>query len=260
MSQAAGERIQQRDFISSLAKGLEVLCAFDRETPTMSTADLAAKLGISRASARRFLLTLTELGYLSKRGQRFEPTSKVLSLSSAFLASTPLAAVAQPHLEAVTRRCGESCSLGILEHDMLVFLARSQSDWILNLGLRPGSQLPAYCTAMGRVLLGAWPDSDIDRYLETVELHRFNARTVTGKGRLRRLFAEAREQGYSIVDQELEQGLRAIAVPVVQDGRTVASISISSQPGRATLRRLREEFLPALRAAASAIGGEISRR
>lgn len=253
------ESILKRDFISSLAKGLDVLRAFDRNSPELTTADLAKKLSISRASARRFLLTLTGLGYLDKQGQRFHPTSKVLSLSSAFFSATPLSSVAQPFLEEVTRRTEESSSLGILENNTLIFLARSQSRWILNLGLRVGSALPAYCSAMGRILLSALSEEEFDHYLDTVELKAYNERTVTSKSELRKIMARARNQGYAMVDQELEQGLRAVAVPVLQNSEVIASISISTQANRATLRRMKEEFLPVLRDAADAISAEVSR-
>jgi len=253
------EPVQQRDFISSLAKGLEVLRAFDQESTELSTADLAKKLGISRASARRFLLTLTGLGYLRRNGQYFQPTSKVLSLSAVFFSSTPLSTLAQPYLEQVTRRTEESCSLGILENNMVVFVARSQARWILIPGLRVGSALPAYCTAIGRVLLAALPENELAHYLQMTEPKPLSERTVIRKSELRELIADVRQQGYSIVDQELEQGLRSIAVPIVQDGRTIASISVASHVSRATLKRMKQEFLPVLREAASEISAELSR-
>lgn len=253
------EPIQQRDIIGSLAKGLEVLRAFDEEAPQLSTADLAKKLGISRASARRFLLTLSGLGYLRKQGPYFRPTSKVLSLSAVFSSSMPLSTVAQPCLEEVTRRTEETCSLGILENNMMVFVARSHARWILIPGLRVGSALPAYCSAIGRVLLATLHEDDLSHYLETTEIKPLSDKTITRKSELREIITEVRQRGYSIVDQELEQGLRSIAVPVDQGDKTVASVSIASQVSRATLKRMKQEFLPVLREAASAISSEMSR-
>ena len=253
------EPLQQRDFISSLAKGLDVLRAFSKDNPQLSTADLANKLGISRASARRFLLTLANLGYLHKEGQWFRPTSKVLSLSTVFLSSLPLASIAQPFLEAGTRRTEESVSLGILEHNMLVFVAHSPSRWLLKLGIRAGWEIDAYVSAMGRVLLAALPDNELDRYLAAVELKPFTDKTVTSKARLRKLLADVRSQRYSVIDQELEPGLRSIAVPLAQNGRTIAAVGVGCLINRATLRRLKQEFLPAMRDVAAGIGEEISR-
>ncbi len=253
------EPLQQRDFISSLAKGLDVLRAFSKDDPQLSTADLANKLQISRASARRFLLTLASLGYLHKQGQWFRPTSKVLSLSTVFLSSLPLASIAQPFLEAGTRRTEESVSLGILEHNMLVFVAHSPSRWLLKLGIRAGWEIDAYVSAMGRVLLANLPEHELDHYLETVELKPFTDKTVRSKSRLRKTLAEVRSQRYAVIDEELEPGLRSIAVPLIQDGKIIASVGVGCLINRATLRRLKQEFLPAIREVAGGIGEELSR-
>jgi IclR family pca regulon transcriptional regulator len=236
-----------------------VLRTFDNDCRELSTAGLAKRLGISRASARRFLLTLSSLGYLRKQGQYFQPTSKVLSLSAVFFSSTPLSAVAQPYLEDVTRRTEESCSLGILENNVVVFVARSRARWILIPGLRVGSAIPAYCTAIGRVLLAALRENELSHYLQTVELKPLSDRTITRKAELREIIADVRRRGHAIVDQELEQGLRSIAVPIVQNNETVGSISVASEVNRSTLRRMKQDFLPVLRDAASAISREISR-
>jgi IclR family pca regulon transcriptional regulator len=239
--------LQQRDYISSLAKGLDVLRAFTREHPKLSTTELARRLDISRASARRFLLTLTNLGYLRQEGQRFQPTTQVLSLSSVFFSSSPLAAIAAPHLDAGTRIMEESCSLGILEHNMLVFIAHSPSHWLLKLEIRTGTRIPAYISAMGRVMLAFLPSDELARYLNTTELKAFTDRTITGKTRLRSTLVRVREQGYAVIDQELEQGLRSIAVPVIHDDSVIAAVGVASHVSRATLRRMKGEFLPVLR-------------
>jgi IclR family pca regulon transcriptional regulator len=253
------EPLQQRDFISSLAKGLDVLRAFTRETPQLSTADLANHLHISRASARRFLLTLASLGYLHKQGQWFWPTSKVLSLSNVFLSSMPLASIAQPFLESGTQRMDESCSLGILEHNKLVFVAHSPSRWLLRVGIRAGAELDAYVSAMGRVLLAAMSPHELDRYLDWVELKQFTDKTVRSKAGLRKILAQVREQRHAVIDQELELGLRSIAVPLVHNGRTIAAVGTGCQSNRATLRRLKQEFLPVIRDVAAGIAEELSR-
>ena len=246
----------KRDFISSLAKGLEVLRAFDAKTTEMSVSDLAEKLDTSRASARRFLLTLEHLGYLRKKGRRYHLTSKVLSLGVSYFASMPLSAIAQPHLEEVTKQSGESCSLGVLDNDLLVFVARAQSRWIMDIGLNVGAHVPAYCTAMGRMLLANMSTEYQERYLDNTELKPLNEKTITGKRQLKAIFIKVRKQGYCIVDQELEKGLRAIAVPITRDGDIVASVCISSEVNRATLKHFKDDFLPLLRDAAAAISSE----
>jgi IclR family pca regulon transcriptional regulator len=251
--------LQQRDYISSLAKGLDVLRAFSRECPTLSTTELARRLNISRASARRFLLTLTNLGYLRQEGQRFQPTTQVLSLSSVFFSSSPLAAIAAPHLDTGTRLMEESCSLGILEHNMVVFIAHSPSHWLLKLEIRTGTRIPAYISAMGRVMLAFLPADELARYLDATELKAFTDRTVTSKTRLRSTLVRVREQRYAVIDQELEQGLRSIAVPVMQNGNVVAALGVASHVSRTTLRRMEREFLPVIRDLAARIGAEVSR-
>lgn len=254
-----GEPLQQRDYISSLAKGLDVLRAFSKEYPRLSTTELAGRLDISRASARRFLLTLANLGYLRKEGQWFQPTSKVLSLSSVFFSSTPLATIAAPYLEEGTRLIEESCSLGILEHNMLVFIAHSPSHWLLKLEIRNGTRIPAHISAMGRNMLASLPAAELTRYLDATELKAFTDRTITSKARLRAVLAQVKAQRYAVIDQELEQGLRSIAVPVVQNGNVVAAFGVASHVSRTTLRRMEREFLPVMRDLAARISAEISR-
>ena len=252
----SSKSIQKRDFISALAKGLDVLLVFSEENARLSMAELAQKLDISRASARRFLLTLEHLGYLCKEGQQFRLTSKVLNLGASYFSSMPLPAIAQPYLTNVTKLTEESCSLGVLDNDMLVFVARAQSRWIMNFALSVGTQLPAYCTAMGRVLLSNMSQEYQKHYLNSTDLKAYNEKSITNRNTLIGIFETVKRQGYAIVDQELELGLRSVAVPIVLRGKVVASISISSQINRATLKRIKDEFLPILRETAEAISKE----
>lgn len=250
--------ILERDFITSLAQGLTILNTFNDKSPRMSVTDLAKKLDISRARARRFLLTLEHLGYLHKEKQHYRLTSKVLSLSSSYFSSMPISAIAQPHLEEITEKTEETSSLGILENDMLAFIAQAKSRWILNVGLQVGVRLPAYCTAMGRVILSNRSKEEQQHYLENVELKSYNEKTITDKAKLREILAKTQKQGFSIIDQELELGLRAIAVPVTRGGQVVASISINCQASRVTIKRLKEEFLPLLNRTSTMISSELS--
>ena len=224
----------------------------------MSVAELSQKLGISRASARRFMLTLEHLGYLSVEGRQYRLTAKVLGLGGAYFSSMPLSTLAQPHLEKLTKLSTETSSLGVLENNMLIFIARAQSKWIMNIGLNVGAQVPAYCTGMGRVILANMSEENQKQYLKNTRIEAFNDKTVTSKRKLMEIFAQVKRQGFSIVDQEIELGLRAIGVPVVVDGKVIASISISSQVCRANLKRMKEEFLPLLRDAAVAISSDMS--
>jgi len=254
----SNNKIPKRDFITALAKGLEILQAFNQNNPEMSVADLADELNISRASSRRFLLTLENLGFLQKQGQKYQLTSKVMSLGASYYSSKPLAEIAQPYLDRVTQESGESCSLAVLESGSVVFIARAQSRWIMNIGLTVGSRLPVHNNALGRVLLAHKSLDYQQQHLSEAQLIKHNSRTITDLDKLQAILVKTRKQGYAIVDQELEEGLRAIAVPIEKDGNVVASISISSLANRANLKHLREVFLPLLNETAANISKDIS--
>ena len=240
-----------RDFVTSLARGLSVVKAFDEENREMTLSEVAEKTGMTRAGARRFLLTLSELGYVVKEGRRFRLTPKVLELGYSFMASMPISVRSQPFLNGVSDRTGESCSLAVLDIPDIVYIARSPARRLLSFGIHIGTHLPAYCSSMGRVLLAALSSDSFAHYLEGVDLIPRTSHTITDKGVFAGEIRLCRERGYGILDQEMEEGLRSLAVPV-QDGNgvTIAAINISTNVATVSLERLTGEFLPILQQAA----------
>jgi IclR family transcriptional regulator, pca regulon regulatory protein len=239
------------DFMMSLARGIAVVRAFTRAKRDLTVAELARKTGISRASVRRCLYTLNKLGYVESDGRAFSLEPKILTLGYSYLSSAPLAEIAQPVLERVSVALQESCSLALLDGDEIVYIARSATRRIMSVALNVGSRLPAYCTSMGRVALAQLPAPSLEGYLARVKLRPLTARTVVSQAHLLRIIAEARREGFAAVDQELEIGLRSIAVPVLDAGGTLlAGMNVSAQASRVTMRDMERLFLPELRAAA----------
>jgi IclR family pca regulon transcriptional regulator len=242
------------DFMTSLARGLAVIRAFSQQRQRLSIAQISLRTGISRAAVRRCLYTLGRLGYAgSDDGRNFALRPRMLALGHAYLSSAPLAASAQPLLDQVSANVQESCSMAILDGDDIVYLARSSSSTrIMSIDLGIGSRLPAFCTSMGRVLLAGLPGSELNAFLQRLVAAPHTNRTIVAKDKLRDAIAAARAAGFAIVDQELEIGLRSIAVPVVDvRGRPAAAINISTQAARVSIADMEKRFLPALRAAAA---------
>jgi IclR family pca regulon transcriptional regulator len=242
------------NFMTSLARGLAVIRTFSVERQRLSIAQISARTGISRAAVRRCLYTLARLGYVESDDERhFTLRAKILALGHAYLASVPLAVAAQPVLDEVSATVHESCSLATLDDDNILYVARSSSSQrIMSIDLAIGSRLPAFCTSMGRVLLAALPDQELHERLKRVRMTPFTDRTITSKEKLRDTLDAIRRTGFAIVDQELEIGLRSIAVPIVDvRGRTAAAINISVQAQRVTTSEMEKRLLPALRRAAS---------
>jgi IclR family transcriptional regulator, pca regulon regulatory protein len=201
-----------------------------------------------RASARRALLTLQSLGYINSDGRLFSLSPQILTLARAYLASSPVPRIAQGFLETLSDRLGESCSLSILHDDEAIYIARSTRKRIGSLHRDVGAHLPAHCTSMGRVLLAALPDAELEQFFARAELTRYTSYTVTTKAELRAAIEKVRRNGYSLVDQELEIDLRSIAVPVQNaSGRVIAAMNVSAQASRTPKKQLMEVFLPALR-------------
>jgi IclR family pca regulon transcriptional regulator len=243
------------NFMTSLARGLAVIRAFTEQRRRRTIAQISHKTGIPRAAVRRCLYTLGQLGYVDSEAHAFSLCPKILTLGHAYLSSTPLAVSAQPVLDRVSSAVQESCSLAILDGAEILYLARSANSRIMSVALTVGSRLPAYCTSMGRVLLAHLAERKFDAYLARVELRPFVDRTVTSPEKLRRLLEAARQAGYALVDQELEIGLRSIAVPVRgTSGAVVAAINVSVHAARATVREMEARFLPPLQAAARDLG------
>jgi len=248
------------DFMQSLARGLDVIGAFQHARPSLTVGEVAALANISRAAARRCLHTLTVLGFARGQDGAYRLTPKALSLGYAYLTASPVARVAQPVLEEVSIRLHESSSMTVLDGDEIVYVARAATQRIISVGLSVGSRLPAYCTSMGRVLLAFASEPDLDAYMQRVDLVRQTPHTIIEPALLRRELQSVRGEGYSLVDQELELGLRSIAVPVRQsDGRAVAAINVGAQAARVDLATMTQTYLPVLRAAAEQIALGIGR-
>jgi IclR family pca regulon transcriptional regulator len=248
-----------KDFVNSLARGLSIIRAFDESQAEMTLSEVAAKTAMTRAGARRFLLTLTTLGYVRQEGRKFRLTPKILSLGYAYMSSLPLAELAQPFLDQVTQETGESSSLAVLDNFDIAYITRSRAQRLLMVGIHVGARLPACTTSMGRILLGGLDSDALDSYFEQVNILQYTARTVTNKSVLRREIKKAQTQAYYVLDQELEIGLRSIAVPVrsAVDARLIAAINVATNASTVSKKRLMGEFLPILRRAAESISGSI---
>lgn len=247
------------DRVQSLERGLAVIRAFDAEAPELTLSEVARRVGLTRASARRFLLTLADLGYVRYDGRRFALTPRVLELGYAYLSSLTLPEVAQPHLERLAAEVRESSSVSVLDGHDVVYVARVATSRIMRVAINVGTRFPAYATSMGRILLAGLPEAELARYLEGVELEAYTPRTLTSKDALRRELATIRERGWAIVDQELEEGLRSIAVPVGSaTGEVIAAVNVSTQANRTSIDELEGAFLEPLRVAAERIARDLA--
>jgi IclR family transcriptional regulator, pca regulon regulatory protein len=243
----------------SLARGLEVLRCFAEHRKPITISHIAQRTEISRASVRRCLHTLIVLGYITREGLVFSLGSKALSLGYAYLSSNAVALASQPILDQLRDHLHESCSVAVVEGDEICYIARSETSRIISVALRVGSRLPLYCTSMGRVLLSQWPIEAQRDYLSRTSLLQRTSRARTDANELLDIFSRARKQGYAIVDQEMELGLRSIAVPVTSaDGRIIAALNVGAQSSRVSLQMLQARFLPELRRVAVAIASELA--
>jgi IclR family pca regulon transcriptional regulator len=234
-------------FMTSLARGLAVIKAFSDHRRAMTIAQLSQKTGIPRAAVRRCLYTLKQLGYADSEANNFFLKPGILALGYAFLSSTPLTVAAQPYLTELSHRLKESCVLAVLDQNEVMYVARSHTSRVLSLALNTGSRLPAYCTAIGRVLLAGLSANQLDRYFSSVVLTPHTERTVVSEQKLRDILFEVRRRGFAVVEEELEIGLRSIAVPVRgASGATVAALSIGAQVGRISRDEIEDLFLPSL--------------
>ncbi len=235
------------DFVQSLDRGLAVIRAFGPDRERLSLSEVARATGLTRAAARRFLLTLVKLGYVRSDGREFSLRPKVLELGYAYLSGLALPDVAEPHLEELAARLHESSSISVLDGHHIVYVARVPTKRIMTVAISVGTRFPAYAASMGRVLLAALSADELDRYLAEAIFEAFTERTVTDPERLREVIAEVRRDGYSIVDQELEEGLRAIAAPIHDSsGAVTAAINVSAHASRMGPDAMRTQLLPAL--------------
>jgi IclR family transcriptional regulator, pca regulon regulatory protein len=236
------------DFVQSLDRGLAVIRAFGPERERLSLSEVARATGLTRAAARRFLLTLVKLGYVRSDGREFSLRPRVLELGYAYLSGLAMPEIAAPHLEELVAKLRESSSISVLDGHHIVYVARVPTKRIMTVAISVGTRFPAYATSMGRVLLAGLSPEDFERYLaEVIFEPPFTARTVTDPGQLREIIRDVSRQGYAIVDQELEEGLRAIAAPI-RDGSdgVIAAINVSVHASRVSLAGMRTDILPAL--------------
>lgn len=235
-----------------------MLQVFSAEHPVLTVSEAAALTGLTRATARRLLLTFTRLGFASTDGKGFRLTARVLRLGYGYLSSQPLGETAQPHMRALADELREACSMATLDGDEIVYVARVPSMRSMSITLNIGSRLPAYPTSMGRVLLAALPSDELDRYLAAVPLERLTPHTVTDVRRLSAILGEVREQGYAVVDGEREEGVRSAAVPVRSSDDTVlAALNVSANAARMTVEQMHTVCVPRLLETAERIAHDI---
>ena len=243
------------DFVLSLARGLRVIETFEGHTEGRTVTDVARQTGLSRAAVRRSLVTLQMLGYADSHGSTFRLTTRALRLGFSYLSSASLPALAQPVLERITEAVHESSSLSVFEGGEIVYIARSASKRVMSVGLSVGSRLPAYCTSMGRILLAAFSDEQLDTYLKRAEVKALSPKTIVDKNLLREIVIRVRSDRFAITDEELELGLRSIAVPVcARDGRVVAAMNIGVHASRVSAAEMIHRFLPILQENARSLG------
>ena len=235
------------DFVQSLDRGLAVIRAFGPDREKLSLSEVSRETGLTRAATRRFLLTLVKLGYVRNDGREFSLSPRVLELGYAYLSGLAMPEIAAPHLEELVARVRESSSISVLDGHHIVYVARVPTKRIMTVAISVGTRFPAYATSMGRVLLAGLSDEDLSRYLREAEFEPFTARTVTDPERLREIVREVARLGYAIVDQELEEGLRAIAAPIHGAGDAVtAAINVSAHASRVSMAAMRSDLLPAM--------------
>lgn len=241
-------------YVQSFARGLQVIRSFSATAPRQTLSEVAAATGLTRAGARRILLTLQSLGYVETDGKRFALTARILDLGFAYLSSMPIWNRAEPVMEALVEQVKESCSAAVLDGTDIVYVLRVQTHKIMRINLAVGTRLPAYCTSLGRMLLADLDDATVRQRLEASERTALTRHTITDVDTLVAKVAQARRQGWCLMNQELEEGLISIAAPVTdRNGRTVAALNISGQANRTPAKVMQETMLPGLRAAAAEI-------
>jgi IclR family transcriptional regulator, pca regulon regulatory protein len=247
-------RERSPDYVQSLERGLAVIKAFGADSPELRLSDVARQTGLTRAAARRFLLTLVRLGYVRQDGTTFSLRPRVLELGYAYLSALSLPEVAMPHMEALVAEVNESSSIAVLDDLDVVYVARVPTQRIMTITIAVGTRLPAYATSMGRVLLANLDHFDLEERLDRTELQRLTSKTVRDLSTLRELIDRAGEAGFAMVDQELEQGVRSAAVPIRDStGTVVAAMNVSVHATRMTMQALRRDVIPRLRRTAEVI-------
>lgn len=247
------------NFMTSLARGLAVINAFQERKRHLTIAQISHRTEIPRAAVRRCLYTLSQLGFVTSDGRTYSLLPKVLTLGHAYLSSTPLAVTAQPILDRLSEQLHEACSMATLQGEEILYLARSATPQrLISVDLSVGSRLPAYCTSMGRILLAGLDDFALEDYLEHAELQVKTSRTVATVEGLKASIAEIRQQGWVVIDQELEVGLRSLAVPLKDSsGKVLAALNVGTHASRVSRQELENRFLPVLLAASEELSARL---
>ena len=241
-------------YVQSFARGLEVIRSFSAAAPRQTLTDVATRTGLTRAGARRILLTLQTLGYVECDGKLFSLTPRILDLGFAYLSSMPMWNLAEPVMEALVEQVQESCSIAVLERTDIVYVMRVSTRKIMRNSLGVGSRLPAWCTSMGRMLLAGRTDEEVLALLKAGEIEARTRHTLTDPQAILAKVRQARRQGWCLVNQELEEGLVSLAAPLVhRSGRMIAAMNISGQANRTSARQRQDKLLAPLLAAAQAI-------
>lgn len=249
------------EFVQSLDRGLAVLRAFDHDRSSLTLADAARATGLTRATVRRLLHTLVAIGYVSTDGKLFELTPKVLDLGYAYVSSLHLSDIAQPYMENLSAQVHESVSAAVLDGTQVVYVARVNTQRIMTISLSIGSRLPALWTSMGRAILSGLSDDELDDFLRDAPIDPPTPRSLADRGALRAEILSIRNQGYALLDQELEEGVRSVAAPLRdRSGRTLAAMNLSTHAGRVTLKELRGEMLPLLLETAAQINVQLAKK
>lgn len=243
------------DFVTSLAGGLSVLRAFDDNHSTMTLSEVAECTDMDRAKARRYLLTLHALGYVHKDKRQFKLSPKTLSIGSSYLSSAHHHDIVQFYLERVTEKTGESCSFAVLDDDEVVYIARSAAKHrLLSIALSIGTRLPVAYTSMGRAILANLPKDEREDYVNKIELNAYTPFSITDREQFKKMLSVAYDEQYVVVDQELDTGLRSLALPIYKsNNELIGAINISTNAMRVSKEMLIEEFLPILRDCAEKI-------
>ena len=254
MDTDAGSPVPGDSYVQSFARGLQVIRSFSAQAPQQTLTEVAARSGLSRAGARRILLTLQTLGYVSSDGRLFKLTPRILDLGFAYLSSMPMWNLAEPEMQALAARVGESCSAAMLDGADIVYVLRVPTHKIMSISLGVGSRLPAHCTSLGRMLLAGLSDDEALSLLHASDRPALTRHSVTEPEELLARVRLARKQGWCLVNQELEEGLISLAAPLTdRSGRTLAALNISGQANRTPAKQMQETMLPALLEAAATI-------
>jgi IclR family pca regulon transcriptional regulator len=260
LSQTPTAEVRPGDaYVQSFARGLEVIRSFSASAPRQTLTEVAGRTGLTRAGARRILLTLQTLGYVESDGRLFALTPRILDLGFAYLSSMPMWNIAEPVMEQLVEQVKESCSAAVLEGADIMYVLRVSTRKIMRNSLGIGSRLPAYCTSMGRMLLAGLPDQEVLALLRSTPLEARTRHTLTEPEAVLAKVQQARRQGWCLVNQELEEGLLSLAAPVVnRAGRIIASINISGQVNRTSPRVMQDAMLAPLRDAAQLISQRLA--